>query len=190
MTLYQRQVFTQEFKQPERGVNHPTPSSTEVKEKVEWYLSSPTGPSWPARGWTFRVQWTYHPANASCDATLWHTSTPTRFGIEEPSSGVIITNCTAEFLDISQAFDKVWHEGLLYKLNTFLLDNMYRIINLTLRIDTLGQNTGRLTRPSGKSSPEYCKAVCLAPSYNWSTLLTYPPWQTVQLPPSLMIPLS
>ena len=36
--------------------------------------------------------------------------------------------CTAAFLDISQAFDKVWHEGLLCKRNTFLPDNMYRII--------------------------------------------------------------
>jgi hypothetical protein len=35
--------------------------------------------------------------------------------------------CTAAFLDISQAFDKVWQEGLLYELNTFLPDNLYRI---------------------------------------------------------------
>ena len=36
--------------------------------------------------------------------------------------------CTAAFLDISQAFDKVWHEGLLYKRHTFLPDSMYRIL--------------------------------------------------------------
>jgi len=41
--------------------------------------------------------------------------------------------CTTAFLDISQAFDKVWHEGLLYKLSTFLPDNMYRILQSYLR---------------------------------------------------------
>jgi len=25
-------------------------------------------------------------------------------------------HCTAVFLDVSQAFDKVWHQGLLYKI--------------------------------------------------------------------------
>jgi hypothetical protein len=34
-------------KRPGRGVNHPTPSSAEVKERVELYLYSPSGPSWP-----------------------------------------------------------------------------------------------------------------------------------------------
>jgi len=28
--------------------------------------------------------------------------------------------CTCAFLDISQAFDHVWHQGLLYKLKSFL----------------------------------------------------------------------
>ena len=31
----------------------PTPSSAEVKERVELYLYSPSGPSWPVIGWTF-----------------------------------------------------------------------------------------------------------------------------------------
>jgi hypothetical protein len=39
-------------KQPERSVNHPHTSSAEVKERVELYLYSPCGPSWPVTGWT------------------------------------------------------------------------------------------------------------------------------------------
>ena len=35
------------IKRPGRGVDHPPPSSTEVKERVELYLYSPSGPSWP-----------------------------------------------------------------------------------------------------------------------------------------------
>jgi hypothetical protein len=34
-------------KQPGRGVDHPLSSSAEVKERVELYLYSPSGPSWP-----------------------------------------------------------------------------------------------------------------------------------------------
>jgi len=34
-------------KRPEYGVVHPTLSSYEVKERVELYLYSPSGPSWP-----------------------------------------------------------------------------------------------------------------------------------------------
>jgi hypothetical protein len=39
-----------EVKRPGRGVDHPTPSSAEVKERVELYLCSPSGPSWPVVG--------------------------------------------------------------------------------------------------------------------------------------------
>ena len=34
------------------GIDHPPPSSAKVKERVELYLSSPSGPSWPVLGWT------------------------------------------------------------------------------------------------------------------------------------------
>ena len=37
-------------KRPGRGVNHPPPSRAEVKERVELYLYSPSGPSWPVLG--------------------------------------------------------------------------------------------------------------------------------------------
>jgi len=37
-------------KRPGRGVDHPPLSSAEVKERVELYLYSPSGPSWPVLG--------------------------------------------------------------------------------------------------------------------------------------------
>jgi hypothetical protein len=39
------------IKRPGRGVHQPLPSSAEVKESVELYLYSPSGPSWPILGY-------------------------------------------------------------------------------------------------------------------------------------------
>jgi len=38
------------------GVDHPRPSSAEVKKRVELYLYSTSGPSWPVIGWTFNLK--------------------------------------------------------------------------------------------------------------------------------------
>ena len=38
-------------KQTGRGVDHPPSSSAEVKERVELYLYSTSGPTWPVLGW-------------------------------------------------------------------------------------------------------------------------------------------
>jgi len=35
------------LKRPGRGVDHPTPYSAEVKERVDLHIYSPSGPSWP-----------------------------------------------------------------------------------------------------------------------------------------------
>jgi hypothetical protein len=40
-------------KRPGRDVDHPAASNAEVKERVEIYLYSPSGPSWPVLGFTF-----------------------------------------------------------------------------------------------------------------------------------------
>jgi len=39
-------------KRPGHGVDHPRPSNPEVKERVDPYLYSTSGPSWPVTGWT------------------------------------------------------------------------------------------------------------------------------------------
>ena len=40
------------LKQAGRGVDHLPPRSAEFKERVELYIQSPSGPSWPVLGWT------------------------------------------------------------------------------------------------------------------------------------------
>jgi len=39
-------------KRPGCGIDHPPPHSTQVTERVELYLYSTSGPSWPVIGWT------------------------------------------------------------------------------------------------------------------------------------------
>jgi hypothetical protein len=36
--------------------------------------------------------------------------------------------CTVAFLDVSQAFDKVWHPGLLFKIKRILLSNYFNLL--------------------------------------------------------------
>jgi hypothetical protein len=43
-------VYFPGVKRPGRGVDRPPPSSAEVKERVELYLYSPSGSSWPVTG--------------------------------------------------------------------------------------------------------------------------------------------
>jgi len=43
-------LFFPGVKRPGRDVDHPPSSSAEVKERVELYVYSPSGPSWPVLG--------------------------------------------------------------------------------------------------------------------------------------------
>jgi len=51
-------VSFQGVKRPRRGVDHPSASSAEVKDRVELYLYSPSGLSWPVLGWTLTLLFT------------------------------------------------------------------------------------------------------------------------------------
>jgi len=55
-------------KRPGRGVEHPPTSSAGLKERVELYLYSPSGPSWPVLGWNllfFKVCYKNHVMNTN-----------------------------------------------------------------------------------------------------------------------------
>jgi hypothetical protein len=53
------------IKRPGRGVDHPPSSSAEVKERVELYLYSPSGPSWSGLGRTLPFYQLY------CLCSVW-----------------------------------------------------------------------------------------------------------------------
>jgi hypothetical protein len=58
-----------------RGADHPPSSSAEVKERVELYLYSPSGPSWPVLGKPLPL-----PLPLQCPSSEKQISTlPTRF---------------------------------------------------------------------------------------------------------------
>jgi hypothetical protein len=62
---------------PGRGVDHPPPSSAEVKEIVELYLYSPSGPSWSVLGRTLALP---------LSNTLFSTASSPTFDAANPSS--------------------------------------------------------------------------------------------------------
>lgn len=45
--------------------------------------------------------------------------------------------CSAVFLDVAQAFDKVWIEGFIYKLKSQLQSKFRNFLNAKLKINTL-----------------------------------------------------
>jgi len=49
-----------------RGVDHPPPYSVEVKERVDLYLYSTSGPSWPVIGLTL-----HYPVNIPVFLRVW-----------------------------------------------------------------------------------------------------------------------
>ena len=55
--------------------------------------------------------------------------------------------CSAVFLDVSQAFDKVWHQGLLYKIQTTLPLRYHNILRSYLQQRQLVVTYNNVTSP-------------------------------------------
>ena len=66
------------IKRPERGVDNSPPSSTEVKERVELYLYSPSGPSWAVLGWPLPFLHFYAVCNTEFLKTFVQRTRPAR----------------------------------------------------------------------------------------------------------------
>jgi hypothetical protein len=94
----------------------------------------------------------------------------------------------AAFLDISQAFDKVWHKGLLYKLRRSLPLNYYLIFNsyLSNRHFLVKVNT-ELTTLLTLVKEGFFKAVSSVHYYTYFIQQTFQPRLTPSLPPLPMI---
>jgi hypothetical protein len=83
--------------------------------------------------------------------------------------------CSAAFVDISQAFDKVWHIGLLYKLRQLLPINYFLLLQSYLQNRHFFIRFGSALHP--QSMPVFPKAVFSGRSYISYTLQTFQPPQ-------------
>jgi len=59
-----------------RGVDHPLPSSAEVKESVELYLYSTSVPTWPVLGWTLPLPYRYLTSVLLISVSVWSSRWP------------------------------------------------------------------------------------------------------------------
>lgn len=69
--------------------------------------------------------------------------------------------CSAVFLDVQQAFDKVWHNGLLYKIKSKLPHSFYLLLKSYLE--------GRMFRV--KENEEYSKFYTITAGVPQSSIL-------------------
>jgi hypothetical protein len=82
------------YKRLGRGVDHPPPYSAEVKERVELYLYSSSGPSWPVIGWPLPLPLPYKP----CPAIGCHVHT----------TFICMINFGVKFCPLSQQPHGLW----------------------------------------------------------------------------------
>ena len=81
--------------------------------------------------------------------------------------------CTAAFLDVSQAFDKVWHPGLLFKIKRILLSNYFNLLKSYLNERQFETKFMRKLQAASTSIPVYPKGAFLVLFSTYYTYLTY-----------------
>ena len=90
------------------GIDHPLPSSAEVKERVELYLYSPYKPSWPVLGWTLPLPLPVYLSKYNCNLhTLLH---PYSHHVSSAlhSHDTVLVNPVCHVCDIS-GFSPFWN---------------------------------------------------------------------------------
>jgi uncharacterized membrane protein YcgQ (UPF0703/DUF1980 family) len=72
--------------------------------------------------------------------------------------------CATMFLDVAQAFDKVWHAGLLNKIEQLLPTEYTQLLKSNSQTVISGLNKGKSTQTSNLSKLVCHKEVCLGQS--------------------------
>jgi hypothetical protein len=67
--------------------------------------------------------------------------------------------CTSVFLDVSQAFDKVWHAGLLFKIKKVFPIQYFRLLKLYLTVNS-EQELMKTYPANTPFNPESHRGVC------------------------------
>ena len=112
-----------EVKWPGYGIDHALPSSTEVKERVELNLYSPTGPSWPVLGWALPlplpckdVRFIPHVSTISC--WTFDKNSEVQLACSFRILYVVFCNITTRHM-VNLKFFKINHVSLLLRFHTF-----------------------------------------------------------------------
>jgi hypothetical protein len=102
------QVSVLGVKQPGCGIDHSTPSSANVKERVELYLYSPSGPLCRVRGWTLLYSyWMTRELKfvsrleRGCFTFLQHLDCV--WGPQTPSQGLFLQKYTRWYIQLATA---------------------------------------------------------------------------------------
>jgi len=77
--------------------------------------------------------------------------------------------CTAAFLDIIQAFDKVWHPGLLFKIKRILPSSYFNLVKSYLNESQFETKL----QAASTSIPLYPKGAFFVFFFMYCTHLTY-----------------